>query len=166
MQITPLDGSAATVFTEGVSDLGGACLCEKTGRLITWQRGAEEMFLWDVESGQQLAALPHGAQLIGAAVHPQFGAIASWCNDSLARVWDARNGTLLASFPHSDLVNGCIWTGQGFECVTFDSLNDITAWHPPTECPSIELWTGTKLDDNGRYHVLPAKEWQKLRAQP
>ena len=94
-------------------------------RLISWGRTA--VYLWNVETGTQIAALAgHGFDDVGAIFSPDGNLIASWDDHRRTRFWDGQTGRELRTIEY-------IWNA------TFSPDGKLLAIYGNTS-GTVELW--------------------------
>ena len=121
--------------------LGGAW-DSSSGRVLTWIRG-NNIFVWDVSTGQQLVALPHGNSSFGVqgAVWNQDGSrILSWSSNGVVRIWDIpakvgrdseplnSNDLLRNTMQHNRFVVGAAWNKDETRVLSWSTDDTARIW--------------------------------------
>jgi hypothetical protein len=95
---------------------------------LTWSSDNTAL-LWNSATGEQLAQMRHGGDVIGAAYSPDGKRILTWADENAVRLWDANTGKETAVLPHPDLRNRGSFYGDGAQVVTWSGDGAIRLWN-------------------------------------
>ena len=116
--------------------------------------------------------LKHDGKIIGAAWNADESLVLTWSADSTARLWRARDGTPVGPpFRHEDDVLGAAWNHDESRLLTWSDDQTAREWNtradvdfPQQDLPlSVEVMTGTTMDEAGNVAVLSPDEWERRR---
>jgi WD40 repeat protein len=108
-----------------------ACAIAPDGRLIVSGHADGALKLWDVETGQKLAAVEAHAEAVrGCSVSPDRSLIASCSWDSTVKLWDASTGKHRATLlGHSDAVECCDFGPDGRTLISGGRDGKLIVWN-------------------------------------
>lgn len=84
--------------------------------------------IWQVETGDQLAVLPHDGPVRRIEFSPDGSLAATASFDSTAGIWDAATGQLLRSLERPDPIGQATFSPDGTLLATADEGGSVTIW--------------------------------------
>ncbi len=84
--------------------------------------------VWDATSGQRLALVRHGHEVLGLAFNPDERRLATASRDKTARIWDASSGQELVTVTHEGEVWGVAFSPDGHRLTTASSDRTARIW--------------------------------------
>jgi WD40 repeat protein/tetratricopeptide (TPR) repeat protein len=112
-------------------------------RVVTAQEN-HVAIVWDAATGQQLAAIAHGNNVVDASFSPDGTRGASASHDRTVRVWDAATGALVVPIlKHDELVDRVLFRPDGRYLLTITRSGTARLWDAATgepATPALKHW--------------------------
>lgn len=117
-----------------------------------------QVMIWNAETGELIALLPHDAEVLRAALGPKAGQMSTWTDDGKVHVWDIERAT--EAFPplSHDIERGSSLGGDVTGDFAFDPAGTMILSWVWSETDTIRLWDAQSGKQLGRTMRHPGIE--------